>query len=179
VATQTELLERQEAATVLLEAQNATLHAFLNGASNATVTTESGTIPTLSALIEEIRQRAGYRRWEIHFSVESLLRYETQAEALFRDINTRTVYLDALLAGSYFRLAAPPSGAPLVFILTVGSLSYTITFASGTTTGVVTGPAGVQTIAAGTTFTLKLSSTALNASGFYCALYGMAEAPPA
>lgn len=180
MATQTELLERQEAATDLLEAQNATLALILNGAADVTVQTEAGPIPTIRGLYEEIRQRAGYRRWEIHYSVEALTRYENKLEALLRDINTRPVYLQDLLAGSFFRLAKAPSGGPIVLTLKVGTVAtYTITFATNSLNGVVTGTAGVQTIPIGTTWELTLNGPSLAATGFHCAVYGLAEAPAA
>lgn len=158
MATQTELLERQEAATVELETLKGILHQFLHGTAVQTVTTEAGVIPTLSGLVEEIRQRVGARRNPISYSVHDLSRYEENAEPMFALVTDTKLYFLKTLANSYFRLLTAPSGASIVFTLTINGQAFSIIFESGSTTGTVVGVASDLEVPAGSLITLTLAT---------------------
>lgn len=177
MTTQTEILERQEATTIKLEVLEQILRKFLHGTSLESITTESGQMPTLAALIEEIRQRAGYRRHEITYFVHDLLRYQQKAEPLFIVPAGRQLWFNPQLAGSYFRLQQGPSGAPITFELTLGGTVATITFAAGSTEGVVSGVAEMVSIPAGTPIQLQLVDSSLQARSLSMLILGLVEAP--
>ncbi len=179
MATQTEIIARQEVAVTKLEQDQTRLALFIHGTAQQTVATTGGTLPTLAGLIEEIRQRAGFRRDETAFAVESLLRYENRVEALYRRVNTKKLYFDPNLAGSYFKLAGAPSGGPIRFVLNIGANVYTITFAAGQRDGVVTGVNNVRSIDPGSTISFYLDTTALAAYGLYMTLVARLEDPAA
>lgn len=177
MATQTELLERQEQATDELEALKGLFHSFLHGAANQSVVTEAGTIPTLAGLVEEIRQRVGTRRNPISYSVHDLLRYEDNAEPLFALVVDTKLWFTADLANSYFRLLQAPSGAAISFRLTINGNLYLINFAAGATTATVTGlGAGIE-VPAGSLITLTLNGPSYAAKTFAMTLVGLVEAP--
>lgn len=179
MATQTELLERQEAATDELELLKGILHQFIHGTAVQTVTTEAGVIPTLNGLIEEIRQRVGQRRNTINYSVHDLLRYEEEAEPMFALVTDVTLYFNKDLIGSYFRLLNAPSGAALSLKLTINGNVFAINFASGSTTGTVTGVANDLVVPAGSLITLYLDTPAYAAKTLAFTLVGLVEAPVA
>lgn len=135
--TQTEILERQEAAVAQLEANSLRMDQFINGPASDTVSTESGPIPTLSGLLEEVRQRVGSRRYEISFSVNDLFRYANEGEALFRVLPTAVLYTDGSLSGSVWRLNTPPSGADFDLKIKVHTYEFTVRFPSGSQVGTV------------------------------------------
>lgn len=178
MSTQTELLARQEAATEALETDQALLHSFLHGSAVATVTTESGEIPTLAGLLEEIRQRVGQRTLVYNFWAPDLQRYENSAEEMVVVATEKTLYYPELLEGSVFRLKEPPSGAAITFTLAINGFTYTVTFEDDSTEGVVTGESGPITVPAGSTIELTLDGSSLNARGFYYTLVGAVELPP-
>lgn len=179
MATQTELLERQEQATDELELLKGILHQFLHGTAVETVTTEAGVIPTLSGLIEEVRQRVGQRRKTINYSVHDLLRYEDEAEPMFALVTDAPLWFNKDLVGSYFRLLTPPSGAGISFKLTINGNVFAVNFAAGSTVGTVTGVAADVAVPAGSMITLYLDTPSLAAKTLAFTLVGLVEAPAA
>ncbi|WJJ54987.1 hypothetical protein [Xanthomonas phage RTH11] len=177
MATQTELLERQEVATNELEVLKGLFHQFLNGPANASVVTEAGTIPTLSGLIEEVRLRVGQRRNPINYSVFELLRYEEQAEPMFMLVTDVPLWFTADLLNSYFRLGTAPSGAEVKFNLNINGTVYVITFAAGSTVGTVAALGAAIAVPAGSVITLSLAGPSYAAKGFAMTLVGLVEAP--
>lgn len=177
MATQSELLERQEIATNELEALKGLFHQFLNGPANASVVTEAGTIPTLSGLVEEVRQRVGQRRNPINYSVYELLRYEEQAEPMFALVTDVPLWFTADLLNSYFRLLTGPSGSAITFNLNINGTVYVITYAAGSTTGTVAALGAGIAVPAGSLITLTLGGSSYAAKGFAMTLVGLVEAP--
>lgn len=180
--TQTELLEEQRRLMDDLQVHINTLSAFNNNAANEPVGTESGTIPSLRGLIEQIRQLAGFRTYEINWSGEALLRYASEAEPLLRCIHTRDLLVIPGLAGSYFRLGTT-TAQPIVLEVKWGTLDpFTVTFAANSDTGVVTaGPTMTDPVPmpAGTMVTVKMKSSAWTAAGLAIAMTAMIDLPAA
>lgn len=178
VPTQSEILQRQSAAVGQLEQNTARLNDFMHNPAGETVTTESGPIPTLSGLVEEIRQRVGYRRYEICWSVENLERYANLAEAMFRTIHTAPLYVTPELVGSFFKLAQP-SSQPLSLRLVWGQEQFVIHFAANATDGVVQSSTMeiVTQMPAGSTVSCFLVGSAWNARGLHMTVLGLVEAP--
>ena len=169
MSTQTDILQRQSEAVQGLEANAARLHQFLNGAVDDTVSTASGQeIPTLRGVIAAAREQVGFRTYEIAYSVEDLLRYQNNAQALFRTLAGTKVIVPARLNGSVFALETS-TGATVRFSLTFGTLStYVIEFAAGTNEGVVIeGPEVEVEIPKGTKIVLTCTTGAYTAAGFY------------
>ena len=177
MTTQTELLERQERATDELELLKGVLHQFIHGTSVETVTTDAGAIPTLAGLIEEARQRVGQRRNPISYSVYDLLRYENEAEPMFMLVTDMPLWFEKNLTGSYFRLATPPSGAPIQFKLNVNGSEFLINFASGATEGTVVGLAEDLAVPAGSLIQMHLADSSFAARGVAMTVVGLVEAP--
>lgn len=180
--TQTELLEEQRRLMDELQKHINALSAFNNNAADEPVTTESGNIPSLRGLIEQIRQMAGFRTYEITWSGEALLRYASEAEPLLRCIHTRNLLVAPGLAGSYFKLATT-SAQPIVLEVKWGDVApFTVTFAANSDTGVVTGGPDVTDpipMPAGTMVTVKMKSSAWTAAGLALAMTALIDVPAA
>lgn len=178
--TQTEILEQQKLLVTQLGVQVGTISKFLNNDAATPVVTESGQIPSLRGLIEEIRQRAGARRYEVNWSGEDLTRYAAEAEPLLRCIHTTGLYLPAALDGSYFRLATP-TGQPVTLEVQWGAdHKFTVTFAANSDTGVVTSDAYTDgVIPAGTMVTVKLKGSAWTAAGLAIVMVALVDNPAA
>lgn len=176
--TQSEILARQGVAVTQLEQNAARLNDFMHNPAGQTVTTESGPIPTLAGLVEEIRQRAGHRRYEISWSVENLERYANEAEPFFRVVPTVKLYIDPALTGSIFRMAQPAS-QPIDVKITLGLVEFVVRFAANQTNGVVVSTTLTEDamVSAGTLITCELVGNAWNASGFYMTFLALVEAP--
>lgn len=178
--TQSEILERQSAAVAQLEQNAARLNDFMHNPAGETVSTESGPIPTLPGLVEEIRQRVGYRRYEICWSVENLERYANLGEAMFRTIHSAPLHVTPELVGSYFKLAQP-SSQPITLRVVWGTEQFEILFAANASDGVVQSSTMdmVAVMPPGTTVSCFLVGSAWNASGLHMTILGLVEAPPA
>ncbi len=176
--TQSEILQRQNQAVTQLEQNTARLNDFMHNPAGETVTTESGPIPTLAGLVEEIRQRAGARRCEIAWSVEKLDRYANGAEAMFRTIHTANLYVTPDLVESHFRMAQPAS-QPIDIRVYWGAEQFLIHFDANATVGVIQSTTldEVVIMPAGTVVSCELVGSGWNASGFFMTLVGLVEAP--
>lgn len=174
--TQSEILERQGAAVASLEANTQRLNDFMHNPAGQTVVTESGPIPTLAGLLEEIRQRAGYRRYEICWSVEELERYDNGAEAMFRTAATPQLYIKPDLAGSVFGLAQA-SSQPVRIRVIWGTEQFVILFAANATTGVVESSTITEEtlVPPGTMVEAQVVGSSWNARGLYMTLLAFLE----
>ncbi len=178
--TQSEILERQGVAVASLEVNTQRLNDFMHNPAGQTVVTESGPIPTLAGLLEEIRQRAGYRRYEICWSVEDLERYDNGAEAMFRTAHTPQLYIKPDLAGSVFKLKQAAS-QPVNLRVVWGSEQFEIRFAANSDTGVVVSATITEDtlIPAGSMVEGSVIGSSWNASGLYMTLLAFLEPPEA
>ena len=169
MSTQTDILQRQSEAVQGLEDNAARLHQFLNGAVDDTVTTADGQeIPTLRGVIAAAREQVGFRTYEISYSVEDLLRYQRNSQALFRTLAGTKVIVPARLEGSAFSLETS-TGAAVRFSMAFGTLAtYVIEFAAGTNDGVViSGPEVEVEVPKGTKIALTCTTGAYTAAGFF------------
>ena len=131
-----EVIERLNAAAEDTEASNLLLRQFIQGGQDEVVELDDGNIPTLRNLLEEVRNRAGSRRFNINFSVNDLLRYEMKAEPLFGAIIGEDVVVDRALSSCIFRLNTAPT-ADIALQITLGENRFDVVFAAGSKVGVV------------------------------------------
>lgn len=176
--TQTEILEKQAAEIAKLTSHVATLSAFLNNDAATMVTTESGQIPSLRGVIEQIRQQAGNRVETIVWSGEDLTRYGASAEVMLRSINLRPLQITPDLAGSSFRLETA-TGQPVVLELNWNGNKFTVTFPANSNVGAVTAAdiTEVTAVPAGSMLTVRMTSAAWTAAGMALAVGGMIDIP--
>lgn len=177
--TQTEILEQQAAEIARLKVEVNKLSEIINNPADQPVQTESGVIPSMRGLQEEIRQRNGNRIDTVMWSGEDLARYSAGAEIMFRSLNIQPISLDPNLTGSYFKLAAT-SGQPVVLELNVGGAKFTITFPANSDTGSVTASDLTQpsVFGPGTMMTLRMTSPAWTSAGLAVAIVGLIDFVP-
>jgi len=131
-----EVIQRLNEAAADTEASNLLLRQFIQGADDEVVELDDGNIPTLRAMLEEIRNRAGSRRFNINFSVNDLTRYEMKAEPLFGAIIGEDIIVDRALSSCVFKLNTAPT-ADVALQINLGEYRFDVVFAAGSKVGVV------------------------------------------
>ena len=177
--TQNEILEQQAAEIARLKVQVNKLNEIINNPADQPVTTESGVMPSMRGLQEEIRQRNGNRIDAVMWSGEDLARYSGGAEVMFRSINLRPIQLDPLLSGSYFKLAST-SGQPIVLEIAVDTAKWTVTFPANSNTGSVTAADITEpaSFGPGSMMTMRMTSPAWTSAGMAVAIVGLLDFVP-
>jgi len=169
--TQQALLEEQQRLVGVLNDQVATLHGFLNKPAGETVQTESGSIPSLRGVIEQIRLQSGYRTYTVDINRETLGRYAGGAEALGRIVHLIPVYVSPGLPGAAFRLGTTTAQA-VDLDITWGSATFKVRFAANSDTGVVVDSSISEPtlMPAGTMVTVKVNGAVWTAAGLVMAI---------
>lgn len=133
-----EVIERLNEAADDTEASNLLLRQFIQGQPDEVVALEDGNIPTLRGLLEEVRNRAGSRRFNINFSVNDLTRYEMKAEPLFGAFIGEAVVVDKALSSCIFGLNVAPT-SEVSLQINIGAYRFDVVFAAGSKVGTVVG----------------------------------------
>lgn len=177
--TQQTLLEEQQRLVGVLSNQVGSLHEFLNNPANVMVQTESGPIPSLRGVIEQMRLQSGYRTYTVDVSRESLARYAGGAEPLGRIVHLVPVYVSPGLPGAAFRLGTP-TGQAVEIDVTWGSATFKVRFAANSDTGaVVESSISEPTLMpSGTMVTFKVNGAVWTAAGLVMAIPAQIDLPP-
>lgn len=176
--TQQELLERQKLLLDRMEEDSGDFQKFLHGAAGETILTDSGPIPTLAGVVEQISQQSGQRRYEIAFFAEDLTRYANGNEPLLRTMPSVNVMLHHQMLGSFFKLATP-SSQKIQLTVTADADTFVIEFAPNSADGVlvsasITEPKNYNP---GTMFTLSLTSPSWTAKGLVVNILALVMPP--
>lgn len=176
--TQQELLERQKLLLDRMDLDSATFKKFLHGASGETILTDSGPIPTLAGVVDQVLQQSGARRYEIAYFAEDLTRYASGNEPLLRTLPSLAVTLHHALVGSFFRLATP-SSQKIQLTLTAESDTFVIEFEPNSADGTLVSASITEpkTYQPGSMFTLKLTSPSWTAKGLVVNVLGFIPPP--
>lgn len=159
-----EVIERLNAAAEDTESSNLILRQFIQGGQDEVVELEDGNIPTLRNLLEEVRNRAGSRRFNINFSVNDLTRYEMKAEPLFGAIIGEDTIVDRALSSCVFKLNTAPT-ADIALQINLGDNRFDVVFAAGSKEGVVqNGTADLINVPRGAALEVALNSYARGAA---------------
>lgn len=159
-----DIIARLEAATAGAEASELLLATFVQGQVDDLVELPDGPIPTLRGLLEEVRNRAGSRRWHIPYSVNDLTRFEMNAEPFFGIMFGENFIVDKALSSCAFRLNVAPT-AEVSLKLMFGTQRFDVIFAAGSQTGVVQNPSDdLIHFPAGTQLEVSLNSYARGGS---------------
>lgn len=164
--TQQELLERQKLLLDRMDLDSGVFNTFLRGSVSDTIDTDSGAIPSLAGLVEQVLQTSGARRYEIAYFVEDLTRYANGNEPLVRALPAVRLIVQPDLINSMFRLATPTSQL-IQLTIEWAEENFVIEFPANSAVGNVVSSSltSEKVFEPGDMFTLKLTSGSWTAKG--------------
>lgn len=133
-----EAIDRINDASEVAEDNNLKLQQFIQGAVGDQVELDDGAIPSLRGLIQQVRNQAGVRRFNITYSVNDLTRYEMGAEPLFGVVLGEDVTFSKNLGGCFWRLNVAPTQETSLKVM-IGANRFDVVFAAGSHEGTVVG----------------------------------------